>query len=226
MKDYCKQIAALCPWLEVRRVIDDFANLRVLIVGDMILDRYTTVEVQVLTSKNRILSCRFVAEEMQAGGALAVYRHVREFTPHVKLISLAGNESWLEDVLRRFVAPTEEAIVRSPHFTTIVKQRFVEPRSEGKEVSKLFSVNYIEKRPPNDELQRAVLERIAGHINDHDVVLVMDFGHGLFEDTIRNYVQGKARFMAVNCQTNSNNHGFNILNRRYRRADCFTLDHT
>jgi len=225
VKDFCRQVAALCPLPEFRRVLDDFANLRVLIVGDIIFDRYTTVEVQGLTSKNRILSCRFIAEEMQAGGALAVYRHVREFTPHVKLISLAGNELWLEEVLRRFVVPTEEAIVRSPHFTTIVKQRFVEPRSEGKELSKLFSVNYIEKHPPDDELQRAVLERIAGHIDDHDVVLAMDFGHGLFEDKVRNYVQEKARFIAVNCQTNSNNHGFNILNRRYRRADCFTLDH-
>src|SRR5690606_38933285 len=34
------------------------------------------------------------------------------------------------------------------------------------------------------------------------------------------------RFLAVNCQTNSNNHGFNILNRRYGRADSFSLDLT
>jgi sugar/nucleoside kinase (ribokinase family) len=107
-----------------------------------------------------------------------------------------------------------------------VKQRYVEPRLEGKELSKLFSVNYVGKRSPSDELQRAVLERIAAYINNYDLVLVMDFGHGLLDDAIRDYVQAKARFMAVNCQTNSNNHGFNILNRRYRRADCFTLDHT
>jgi sugar/nucleoside kinase (ribokinase family) len=28
----------------------------------------------------------------------------------------------------------------------------------------------------------------------------------------------------LNCQTNSNNHGFNIINRRYQRADAFSLD--
>jgi len=55
---------------------------------------------------------------------------------------------------------------------------------------------------------------------------VMDFGHGVMEDLVREFVQDKAPYLAVNCQTNSNNHGFNIINRRYRRADVFTLDQT
>jgi sugar/nucleoside kinase (ribokinase family) len=37
-------------------------------------------------------------------------------------------------------------------------------------------------------------------------------------------LEKQAKFLAVNCQTNSNNHGFNIINRRYRRADSFSLD--
>ena len=34
----------------------------------------------------------------------------------------------------------------------------------------------------------------------------------------------KRSFFAVNCQTNSNNFGFNIINRRYHRSDSFSLD--
>jgi cytidyltransferase-like protein len=224
VKDYCRLIAKSHPPAAFRQVVDELANLRVLIVGDIIFDRYTTVSVQGLTSKSRILSGRWIADDMQAGGALAVYRHVREFTPHVKLVSLAGNEPWLEERLQAFIPGTDAEIVRSPRFTTVVKQRFVEPRVEGKELSKLFSVNFIDKQHPGEELQRAVLERVAGQIDQYDLVLVMDFGHGLMEDLVRNYVQDRARFLAVNCQTNSNNHGFNILNRRYRRADSFSLD--
>jgi sugar/nucleoside kinase (ribokinase family) len=41
---------------------------------------------------------------------------------------------------------------------------------------------------------------------------------------IRKLVQESAPFLALNCQTNSNNHGFNIISRQYRRADAFTLD--
>ena len=226
VKDFCRAVALECTPAKFRKIVDGFQKLRVLIVGDIIFDRYTTLEVQGLTSKNRILSGRYVADDMQAGGALAVYRHMREFTSHVKLIGLAGTEPWLEAELEKFIAPEGDEIVRSPEFTTVVKQRFVEPRFAGKELSKLFSVNFIDKHPPGEALQRALVERIASQIADYDLVLVMDFGHGVMEDLVRDYVQKKAPFLSVNCQTNSNNHGFNILNRRYHRANVFTLDQT
>jgi cytidyltransferase-like protein len=224
VKNFCQGVARTCSATKFREVVENFSQLRVLVVGDIIFDKYTTLEVQGLTSKNRILSGRHVSDEMQAGGALAVFRHLREFTPHVKLISLAGNEPWLDAELSCYMQPQEQDLVRSDEFTTIVKQRFVEPRHEGKELQKLFSVNYINKRAPAEALQYSVLERIADQIDDYDLVLVMDFGHGLMEDIVRVYVQQRAKFLAVNCQTNSNNHGFNILTRRYSRADAFTLD--
>lgn len=226
VKAFCRSVASQFPTADFLKAVEGFSQLRVLIVGDIIFDRYTTLEVQGLTSKSRILSGRYVADDMQAGGALAVYRHIREFTPHVKLISLAGAEPWLDQTLAPFIPPGDEDIVRSTQFTTVVKQRFVEPRSEGKELMKLFSVNFIDKHHPGRELQRALIERLAGHIDRYDLVIVMDFGHGVLEDAVRDYVQDKARFLAVNCQTNSNNHGFNILNRRYRRAEAFSLDQT
>lgn len=224
VKAFCRAVSTECTSGQFRQIIDGFAKLRVLVVGDVIFDRYTTLEVQGLTSKNRILSGRYVSDDMQAGGALAVYRHLREFTPHVKLAALAGTEPWLDQTLRSFLDSDGDEVVRSPDFTTVVKQRFVEPRVDGKEMQKLFSVNFIDKRPPSEALQRQLLERIAGQIASYDLVLVMDFGHGALEDLVRDYVQDKAPFLAVNCQTNSNNHGFNIINRRYRRADVFTLD--
>lgn len=226
VKTFCHEVSHTCSPAQFREIVEGFKKLRVLIVGDIIFDKYTTLEVQGLTSKNRILSGRYVAEEMQAGGALAVFRHIREFTSHVKLVSLVGNEPWLDDTLAPFIQPSEHDLVRSPDFTTVVKQRFVEPRSEGKELQKLFSVNYINKYTPKETLQYAVLERVADQIEKYDLVLVMDFGHGVLEDLVRVYVQQQAKFIAVNCQTNSNNHGFNILTRRYRRADAFTLDQT
>ena len=41
-----------------------------------------------IKEQNIVWEIRFL--DMQAGGALAVYRHVREFTPNVRLVSLAG----------------------------------------------------------------------------------------------------------------------------------------
>src|SRR5439155_8867719 len=122
------------------------------------------------------------------------------------------------------VLPVEDLIVRDAEFTTIIKQRFVEPLSEGKELVKLFAINYIDAEPPSEGVQGKVCAKIEAEIAWADVVLVLDFGHGLLRARARQLVQESAPFLALNCQTNSNNHGFNIISRQYQRADAFTLD--
>lgn len=226
IKSFCRQVATAIPFKQCRAIVEDFKKLKVLIIGDIIFDRYSTISVQGLTSKNRIISGRFFGEELQAGGALAVLRHIREFAPKVKLISLVGTEPWVEDSLRNFIKPEEDDILRVNDFTTIVKQRFVESQQEGKELSKLFAVNYIDALHPKAPLLNKVLESIRKKIKTYDLIVVMDFGHGFMGDKIREMVQSKAPFLALNCQTNSNNHGFNIINRQYQRADSFSLDQT
>jgi sugar/nucleoside kinase (ribokinase family) len=109
---------------------------------------------------------------------------------------------------------------------TIVKQRFVEPKTEGKELAKLFSVNLIKNEPLDAATERKFLSKLRRLVPQADVVLVMDFGHGLLTQSVRRYLEREAKFLAVNCQTNSNNYGFNVINRRYRRADSFSLDQT
>jgi sugar/nucleoside kinase (ribokinase family) len=44
------------------------------------------------------------------------------------------------------------------------------------------------------------------------------------QQAARDFLQDSGVFLALNCQTNSNNHGFNIISRQYRRADVFSLD--
>ncbi len=224
VKTFCRQLARETTASQLRDCVDRFSQLKVLVIGEIIFDRYSTVKVQGLTSKNRMISGRFLNDDWQAGGALAVFRHVKEFTPNVKILSLVGVEPWVEGELAKYVHPDEDLILRIPEFVTIVKQRFVEPMQEGKELWKLFSVNYLNGQVPGPAVQAQVGRRLADCIDQFDVVMVMDFGHGLMSEPVRQMVQERARFMALNCQTNSNNFGFNLINRRYTRTDSFSLD--
>ncbi len=227
VKEFCKNLAKAYTPNDFRKIVEGFKDIKVLVIGDIIFDYYSTVRVQGLTSKNRIISTRLIKQDMQAGGALAVFRHIKQFAPQIKLISLVGKEPWVNEALSEYVGrKKEDGIIRHKQFTTIVKERFVEPLNEGKELSKLFSVNIIEEKHPGKEIQKEVCDRIDGCIEDYDLVVVMDFGHGLCAESVRQLVQEKSRFLALNCQTNSNNHGFNLIDRQYCRADSFSLDET
>ena len=224
VKAFCESLAMRHNRKQFVHAVNSFAGLKVLVVGDTIFDRYSSVKVQGLTSKNKIISGRFLREETQCGGALAVFRHVKQFARSVKYVSLVGHEPWAQKQLRNHVAPGEDCTVRDAGFTTIIKQRFVEPLVEGAEMSKLFAVNFIDAQPPSEKILRQLEKKLLAEIRKADVVLLLDFGHGMMQAHLRELVQDKAKFLALNCQTNSNNHGFNIINRQYQRADAFTLD--
>ena len=224
IKAFCADLASRITAREFRDAVESLAGLRVLVIGDTIFDRYSYLKVQGLTSKNRIISGRFLSDETQCGGALAVFRHVKQFTNDVRFISLVGTEPWAEPLLQQHLAPDEDRVIRDEGFSTIIKQRFVEPLVRGKEMGKLFAVNFIAADPPNQATQARVKTRIQEEIGRADAVLVLDFGHGLMQPAIRQLVQESSRFLAVNCQTNSNNHGFNIISRQYQHADAFSLD--
>jgi rfaE bifunctional protein nucleotidyltransferase chain/domain len=224
VKSFCNALASRCTRRDFVEAVESFADLNVLVIGDTIFDRYSAVKVQGLTSKARILSGRFLKQQTHCGGALAVFRHVKQFTANVKFLSIVGTESWVEPILAAHLRPDEDLVIRDQAFTTIVKERFIEPRADGGELSKLFSVNYLDAEPPSAKALQQIEGKIRAAITKADAVLLLDFGHGMMQSRIRDIVQELSPFLALNCQTNSNNHGFNIINRQYKRADVFTLD--
>jgi bifunctional ADP-heptose synthase (sugar kinase/adenylyltransferase) len=92
---------------------------------------------------------------------------------------------------------------------TIRKRRYVE---QGY-IRKLFETHEAEASEPQEEPS----------FSDYDLVVVTDFGHGVVTpNLIENMIRG-SRFLAVNAQTNSANHGFNLITK-YRHADYVVVD--
>lgn len=60
-------------------------------------------------------------------------------------------------------------------------------------------------------------------LTDYDLVIVTDFGHGFVTGDLISHLCGKARFLAVNAQTNSANQGFNLITK-YPHADYVVID--
>ncbi|MDQ8199180.1 PfkB family carbohydrate kinase [Pelagicoccus enzymogenes] len=223
-KEFCKKLAESYSPDKFRDAVENFKKLKVLVLGDVIFDKYTYVHVQGLTTKNRMLSGRYEEESIQLGGSLAVYRHLSPFCGQVDIASIIGTESWLEPLLHEHEIGKQPNLLRDPSFTTIVKQRFVELSKRSQELGKLFSINYIDSQYQNEQIEAQLIDRLFESIKGYDLVVVTDFGHGLMTDKIRSFIQAEAPFLAVNCQTNSYNHGYNLISQQYQHANAFSLD--
>jgi sugar/nucleoside kinase (ribokinase family) len=81
-------------------------------------------------------------------------------------------------------------------------------------------MTYDRLEPEEDEAFCQKLEKL---LPQYDVAIVADYGHGLMTDRAINLLCTKAKFLAVNAQTNAGNRGFNMISR-YPRADFISID--
>jgi len=61
------------------------------------------------------------------------------------------------------------------------------------------------------------------NIEDYDMVIVADFGHGFITKKLREEIQEKAKWIALNTQSNAGNMGMNTINK-YDKWDYVCID--
>jgi sugar/nucleoside kinase (ribokinase family) len=172
------------------------------------------------TPKENMIATRYQDRELFAGGVFAAANHVASFCKQVDIITCIGDSETHDDLIRQSLKPNVglRAFTRVGAPTTL-KRRFVDPSY----MRKLFEVYFMNDEPLTPDVQsevdRAIVDRAAGY----DVVIVADFGHGLIAPSSIEALTSKARFLAVNTQSNSANLGYNLITK-YGRADYVCID--
>ncbi|MEG0972924.1 MAG: PfkB family carbohydrate kinase [Lachnospiraceae bacterium] len=225
MKDYLNDFNKRYTMEAVKHYSDKISQQKVLVIGDAIIDKYTYCNIQGLMSKDMGYSARYEKEEEYLGGSLAIARHIASFTTQVTVATIIGNENPVHSrLLNEMSDKMHLNLVCSEHFPTIVKQRFITTNEKREEFHKVFSVNNLPNPMIIDaQAMQEFIRRLKDTIEEYDLVVVCDFGHGLITKEVIELVEKKAHFLAINCQTNSSNYGLNVITK-YHRADAFTLD--
>jgi rfaE bifunctional protein kinase chain/domain len=199
--------------------LDRIRDLKILVVGETIIDEYVYCDAIGKSSKEPILVIKIASSERFAGGILAVANHVANFSDRVGLISFLGSSNGHEDFVHDRLSDTVDArfLMRSDS-PTIVKRRYIERYF----FQKLFEVYEIndDRLPKADNLKlcELLLEQLPGY----DVVIVVDFGHGILSAEAIELLCAKARFLAVNAQSNAGNLGYHSISK-YPRADHVSM---
>lgn len=210
---------------DIRKYTARLKDMKLLVVGDVIIDEYVFCQVQGLMSKDVGYSTQFLKSEQYLGGSLAIARHLASFCDNVTISAVAGaEEAFHSRFLNELSGNMRVDLVCSEKVDTIVKKRYIVQNAKREEVSKLFVINNLKTPMTLDErAMDSFKARLRARIEDYDAVILCDFGHGLIDSEVMEIIQEKARFLALNCQTNSSNYGTNLITK-YRRADAFTLD--
>ena len=202
--------------------LERMKTLRVLVIGEAILDEYVYCHALGKSSKEPILAMQYRSKEIQAGGSLAIANHLAEFCDQVDLVSYLGTVQPHEKYIRRSLKPNvHPQFVYKTGSPTIVKRRFIEEY----QFSKLFEVYEINDTELTERENAELCAMIDGKLSAYDLVIVADFGHGLMTGKAISVVSQQSPFLAVNTQVNAANTGFHTISK-YPKADYVSIHET
>ncbi|QQR81163.1 MAG: hypothetical protein IPJ69_03210 [Deltaproteobacteria bacterium] len=192
---------------------EKMAKTRVLIVGEPIVDTYVFCETEGISSKSPSISARYRSEENYPGGSLAIARHLSALGCQVTLFIPYGGESYFKQLLHNTVSPSiniETYLV--PNTATPRKTRYlVSLKSQ-----RIFELTQLEDNLWKHHSPEGFIKKMESLNEQHDLVLLSDFGHGLFEGPVLKAANKMRNFKGINVQTNSSNFGFNPFTKHHK----------
>ncbi len=216
--EFAAKLKEKFPQESVKGILEKAKSLKVLIIGDTIIDEYIFTYPKGRAIKDPILSLDYLRSEKYAGGVQAIANHIAGFADNITLVTLLGDWNTCEGFLRKNTdSKIKNVFFVKPDSPTTIKQRFIDNVRNGK----LFKVEYINDKPIPLQLEEDILKFLESEIPKYDIVVVGDFGHGFINDKIARIIEDKAKFLATNVQTNSSNMGFNYITK-YSRSDYMT----
>jgi rfaE bifunctional protein nucleotidyltransferase chain/domain len=205
---------------DVIRQLDALRALKVLVIGETIIDEYHYCQAMGKSPKELLVTTRYLREESFAGGILACANHVAGFCDTVHVVTCLGTKNSREEFVRSHLKPNITAkFFHRDDAATIVKRRYLDQAF----LSKMFEICFLDDSAIPPQVERDICAYLTDAIKGYDLVLVADYGHGLMGADIVNLLCRESRFLAVNVQTNSANAGYNLITK-YPRADFVCID--
>lgn len=153
--------------------IGQMRSLNVVVIGDLIVDRYITCEALGMSQEDPTIVVTPLAEETFVGGAGIVAAHTRRLGAQTSFICVSGDDEigqFARDKLEEY--GVESHLFEDETRSTILKRRF---RADGKT---LLRVNEFQQNEISSKISEAILARLDSIIDKADLLIFSDFNYG------------------------------------------------
>jgi len=152
-------------------LVSAWSNARILVVGDVMLDRYWFGEVNRISPEAPVPVVRVERKEERLGGAANVARNIASLGAQTALLGVTGDDepARVMDAMLREMGIASH-LNRDPSISTIVKLRVIGRQQQ------LVRIDFEEA--PTDTVLRDKLTQFNTLVADYDVILFSDYAKG------------------------------------------------
>jgi D-beta-D-heptose 7-phosphate kinase / D-beta-D-heptose 1-phosphate adenosyltransferase len=161
-------------------LLNRFDAARVLVLGDVMLDRFVYGSVERISLEAPIPVVAVERFVDTAGGAANVARNLAAMGARTLLLGVTGNDPWAEDLRVQLASSPsiEPHLVVDPSRPTTVKTRYV---ADGQQVMRADRESRV---PLAEDVERRLLGKFQDVLRRVDVVILSDYAKGVFTDSV------------------------------------------
>ena len=209
-------------FIKIKHLIDNLKKIKVLVIGEIIIDKYVFCEALGKSGKEPMLVLRNLNTEEYLGGSAAISRHLSDFCKNVALFGMIGDQDQYEGKVKKQLPKNINfRYLKKNNSPTIVKTRFLDS-VDNKKVLGVYSIN-DEILSQNDE--KKFKNYLKDNLKKYDLVIISDYGHGFISNDNAKIICQNSKYLALNAQVNAANIGYHSM-RKYNNIKCVIINET
>jgi D-beta-D-heptose 7-phosphate kinase/D-beta-D-heptose 1-phosphate adenosyltransferase len=165
---------------ELIELVQQLGQPRVLVVGDLMLDRYVWGDAERISQEAPVILLHADQREERLGGASSVATMLRALGARVALAGVVGADAD-GNRLRQLLIELgidQGGVLTDPDRPTTVKERYI-GRAQQRHPQQMIRVDYEVRTPISEAMEAQLCQAVAAHLHGADIVLISDYDKGV-----------------------------------------------
>lgn len=185
------------PSDRLRHILREARNLRVHVIGDVMLDQFIWGQVNRISPEAPVPVVEFRGESFMPGGAANVARNLTALGARADLFGVVGQDEAGTD-LRRLLEQHGvgcDGLQVAPHRATSIKTRIIAHQQQ------VVRLDRETRDPLEPDLSQRLFAAVAAQLDQTDAVIVGDYGKGVITqgllDALREACRARGRWLSL-----------------------------
>ncbi|MBM4069568.1 MAG: D-glycero-beta-D-manno-heptose 1-phosphate adenylyltransferase [Planctomycetes bacterium] len=181
---------------ELIDLVQRLGQPRVLVVGDLMLDRYVWGDAERISQEAPVILLHADRREERLGGASSVATMLRALGAKVALAGVVGDDADGGRIRQMLgdLGIDHEGVLNDPARPSTVKERYI-GRAQHRHPQQMIRVDYEDRRPLSDTLTTELLGVAQHLLKKSDIVLISDYDKGVCTTQLLSGIISSARAM-------------------------------
>lgn len=160
----------------------NFSNGKILIVGDVMLDKYYFGSVERISPEAPVPIVNIRKEESRLGGAANVANNIASLGGQTLLCGTIGHDLLGKELERISRQKNIKTMLLHTPCPTITKARIIGGKQQ------IVRVDYEDRSALRNEDKKLLQEAISANLSDYDILVISDYGKGLITEEFCSYL--------------------------------------